>query len=304
MIGRGGRVRREGRLVRFGFPLFGVRPTDYGEVARRAEAAGFESVWMPEHLVFPAEMPSTYPYSESGQPPVYPGSPLYDPWVTLAYVAACTRRIRLGTHVYILPLRHPLVTARAVTTLDVLSGGRAILGAGVGWLEDEFHFAGESFANRGRRSDEIIGLLRTLWSEKIVDFQGEFYALGPLRFEPKPLQKPGPPIEIGGITPPALRRAARLGDGWLATGRMELGELERAVRRLHALRDEAGRAALPFEVSIGSALGANADAVRRYADVGVTRLMLTPPASPDGRFSLEQLTGFIDRCGDELLSRL
>ena len=109
-----------------------------------AEAAGFESIWMAEHLVFPVEMPSTYPYSETGQPPVYPGSPLYDVWVTLAYIAACTQRIRLGTHVYILPLRHPLVTARAVATLDVLSGGRAILGAGVGWLEDEIA-VGEDF---------------------------------------------------------------------------------------------------------------------------------------------------------------
>jgi probable F420-dependent oxidoreductase len=266
-------------------------------VARRAEAAGFESIWMPEHLVFPVEMPSTYPYSETGQPPVYPGSPLYDAWVTLAYVAACTRRIRLGTHVYILPLRPPLVTARAVATLDVLSGGRAVLGAGVGWLEDEFHFSGLSFANRGRRTDEIIRLLRELWSEKVIDFHGEFYELGPLRFEPKPVQKPLP-IEIGGTTPPAMRRAARLGDGWLATGKIELADLEQRIKRVHAQRREAGREAQPFEVSFGNQLGLERSAVERHAEIGVTRLMLMAPFPPDGKFTLDYLFGFIDRCGE------
>jgi probable F420-dependent oxidoreductase len=287
--------------VKFGYPLFGVRPPDYGEVARRAEAAGFESIWMAEHLVFPVEMPSTYPYSETGQPPVYPGSPLYDAWVTLAYIAACTTRIRLGTHVYILPLRHPLVTARAVATLDVLSRGRAVLGAGVGWLEDEFHFVGESFADRGKRSDEIIELLRELWSAKVIDFHGEFYEFGPLRFEPKPVQQPLP-IEIGGVTPPAVRRAARLGDGWLATGKMELAELEQRIKRLHALRREAGRESEPFEVSFGNQLGLDRESVQRYAELGVTRLMLMAPFPPDGKFTLEYLYGFIDRCG-ELIAR-
>jgi probable F420-dependent oxidoreductase len=282
--------------MKFGFPMFGVRPTEYGEVARRAEAAGFESIWMAEHLVFPVEMPSTYPYSETGQPPVYPGSPLYDAWVTLAYIAACTQRIRLGTHVYILPLRHPLVTARAVGTLDVLSGGRAVLGAGVGWLEDEFHFVGESFENRGRRSDEIIGLIRELWSSKVIDHHGEFYELGPLRFEPKPVQKPLP-IEIGGITPPAMRRAARLGDGWLATGQISLAELAGKIKQVHALRREAGRDAQPFEISFGHQYGMDLG-VKAYADAGVTRLMLMAPMPSDKRFTLEYVLGWIDRFGE------
>jgi len=282
--------------MKFGFPMFGVRPTEYGEVARRAEAAGFESIWMAEHLVFPVEMPSTYPYSETGQPPVYPGSPLYDAWVTLGYIAACTQRIRLGTHVYILPLRHPLVTARAVGTLDVLSGGRAILGAGVGWLEDEFHFVGESFADRGRRTDEIIPLLRELWSQKVIDHRGEFYELGPLRYEPKPVQQPLP-IEIGGTTPPAMRRAARLGDGWLATGKHSIEELAAKIARVHALRREAGRDAQPFEISFGHAYGMDLG-VKAYADAGVTRLMLMAPMPSDKRFTLEYVLGWIDRFGE------
>ena len=289
--------------MKFGYPLFGVPPGEFGRVAAAAEAAGFESLWMPEHLVFPTEMPATYPYSETGLPPVYPGSPLYDAWVALGFAAAATERIRLGTQVYILPLRHPLVTARAFTTLDVVSGGRGILGVGVGWLEDEFHFVGESFANRGRRTDEIIELTRTLWTEKVIHHRGEFYDLGPLRFQPKPVQKPMPPIEVGGTTPPAIRRAGRLGDGWLATGAIELDELERKIAEVHAARREAGREDLPFEVSMGNRLSLDADSVRRYADVGVTRLMLQPPMPEDGKFSLAYFEDFIARCGEEIVSR-
>jgi probable F420-dependent oxidoreductase len=290
-------------IVKFGLTLFGVRPTEYADVAPRAEAVGFESIWMPEHLAFPAEMPATYPYSENGVPPAYPGSPLYDPWVTLSFMAASTRRIRLGTYVYILPLRHPLVTARAFTTLDVLSAGRAILGAGVGWLADEFDFVGESFETRGRRSDEIIGLLRKLWSEKVVQHAGPFYQFGPLRFEPKPVQKPHPPIEIGGTSDPAVRRAGQLGDGWLATGALELDELAARIEEIAAIRRDAGRAELPFEISMGNRLQLDLDSVQRYADVGVTRLMLSPPLPSDGRFTLTYLTDFIDRCGDEIISK-
>ncbi len=289
--------------MKFGYTLFGVRPTEYGAVAQRAEAAGFESIWMPEHLVFPAEMPATYPYSESGQPPVYPGSPLYDPWVTLAFAAASTQRIRLGSHVYILPLRHPLVTARAFTTLDVLSHGRAILGAGVGWLAEEFALVGESFRNRGARSDEIIELLRKLWSEKIVQHRGRHYELGPLRFEPKPVQKPGPPIEIGGTSDAAVERAARLGDGWLATGPLELDALAARIGQIRARRRELGRDALPFEISMGNRLSLDRESVRRYAEVGVTRLMLAPGFPSEGKFTLDFVFDFLDRCGDEVIAQ-
>jgi probable F420-dependent oxidoreductase len=288
--------------MKFGYPLFGVRPHEYAAVAQRAEAAGFESIWMPEHMVFPLAMPATYPYSETGMPPVYPGSPMYDAWVVLGFIAASTKTIRLGTNVYILPLRHPLVTAKAFTTLDVLSGGRAILGAGVGWLEDEYRFAGQSFRNRGKRGDEIIGLLRTLWTEKVIDHHGEYYDLGPLRCEPKPIQSP-PPIEIGGISPPAIRRAARLGDGWLAMGQIELGDLAQRIKHLHTQRAEAGRSDQPFEVSFTNRLELTTQSVERYAEIGVTRLMLEPPWPDGSKFSAQYMIEFIDRCSDEVISK-
>src|SRR5439155_16166462 len=131
-----------------GMPFFGLSPRWYPEVAAAAEANGFESVWMPEHLVLPAEIPPTYLYTESGYPPITSSTPMYDPWVVLASVASRTSTIRLATNVYILPLRDPFVTARAVVTLDRVSGGRVTLGIGVGRLEEEFVAAGQEFHNR------------------------------------------------------------------------------------------------------------------------------------------------------------
>ena len=287
--------------MNFGLPLFAVKPVDFPAVAQAAETAGFESIWIPEHLVFPSEMPATYPYSETGQPPVFPGSPLYDPWVSLAFVAGTTQRIRLGTQVYILPLRHPLVTARAVTTLDVLSRGRAILGIGVGWMEEEFAFVGEDFATRGARTDEIIEILHQLWSEKEIHYRGKHYDLGPLRFEPKPAQAPHPPIEVGGTSSAALRRAARLGDGWQAIGDLDVDSIDVSVKRIAKLRAEAGRTG-NFEVTTPSALGATLDAVHRYEEVGVTRLSLGP-AFRRG-MTLDDVIDFVNRTGDEVIAKV
>jgi probable F420-dependent oxidoreductase len=281
-------------------PLFAVAPLDYPAVAQAAEAAGFESIWIPEHLVFPTEMPATYPYTESGLPPVFPGTPLYDPWVALAYVAASTKRIRLGTQVYILPLRHPLVTARAFTTLDILSRGRAILGIGVGWMEEEFGFVGEDFKTRGARTDEIIEILHQLWSEKEIHYRGQYYDLGPLRFQPKPAQDPHPPIEVGGASQAALRRAAKLGDGWQAIGDLDTEAIGLHVKSIDAMRAEAGRSG-NFEVTTPSALGATLDAARRYEDVGVTRLSLGPVFQKG--MTVQDVIDFVKRTGDEVISK-
>jgi len=141
--------------MKFGLSLMGLAPRFYGDVAATAEQHGFESVWAPEHLVLPAELPSTYLYSESGAAPIAPNSALYDPWVTLGFAAYATEKIRLATNVFILPLRHPFAVARSVLTVDRVSNGRVTLGIGVGWLAEEFDYTGQSFHDRGRRTDEI-----------------------------------------------------------------------------------------------------------------------------------------------------
>ena len=175
--------------MKFGLPLFGVSPRFYGEIAQAAEANGFESVWMPEHLVFPEKIPPTYLYSESGNPPVNSDTPLFDVWVALAYIAHATSTIRLATNVYILPLRHPIEVARSTVTLDRLSNGRVTLGIGVGWLEDEFVVVGHGFHDRGKRTDAMIPLLRRLWSDQVIEEHNEHFDFAPVKFQPKPRER-------------------------------------------------------------------------------------------------------------------
>lgn len=294
--------------MKFGLPLYGLSPRHYPEVARAAEANGFESVWMPEHLVLPAELPATYLYTEDGRPPIAPRTPMYDPWVVLATIAAATERIRLATNVYILPLRHPVITARSVVTLDRVSGGRVTLGVGVGWLAEEFDVVGESFRTRGRRTDEIIPLLRRLWSEESITHRGEFYEFGPVTFEPKPVQRQdgagrrGVPVEVGGTSPAALRRAGRLGDGWIEIGAAGLDDVARMLEVVNAARAEAGRCGEPFEVTCG--LPGDLDEVRRAAELGVTRVVASPVReAPDPRrITREEVLDGIKRFADEVIS--
>ena len=204
--------------MKIGVPLFLLRPEQLAPVARRAETLGFESVWVPEHLVFPTEIRSRYPYSPDGVPPVRPEWPHLDPLMILMHVASVTTHLRLGTNIYLLPLRHPLVTARLAVSLDVLSGGRLTLGVGIGWLKEEFEAVGIEFASRGARTRECVRALRALWTMPQPEFHGRFFSFGPVYFEPKPIQKPHPPLVFGGETPRALERAAAVGDGWYGVG--------------------------------------------------------------------------------------
>jgi probable F420-dependent oxidoreductase len=262
--------------VKIGVPLFFLRPDHMAPVARRAEALGFESVWVPEHLVFPTAFTSKYPYSADGVPPVTVDMPLLDPLMILAHLAAVTSTIRLGTNVYVLPLRHPIVTARLAVTLDVLSQGRLSLGIGVGWLEEEFRAVGVDFDTRGGRTREAVRVMKTLFSEREASFHGRHFSFDPVRFEPKPVQKPHPPFIFGGETGTALARAAALGDGWYGVGHdPETAAVQ--VQKLRALLAEAGRASAPFEYTVSHRGGAlDRDTVRRYAAVGVDRVVVLP----------------------------
>ncbi len=262
--------------MKIGVPLFRLRHEQMAPVARRAEALGFESVWMPEHLVFPVRIESRYPYSADGVPPIVPESPLLDPLMILTGLAAVTSRLRLGTNVYVLPLRHPLVTARLAVTLDVLSGGRFTFGVGVGWLEEEFRAVGVDFRTRGARARECVRAMRELWTASEPTFQGKFFAFGPVKFEPKPVQRPQLPVVFGGESDTALKRAAAVGDGWYGVGHTpETAAVQ--VTKLRALLAEAGRAAAPFEYTVSHSGGAlTRDDVRRYQDAGVERVVVLP----------------------------
>lgn len=268
--------------MKFGAALIGISPRFYAEIARIAEAVGFESIWIPEHLVFPANMPPQYPYSDSGLPPVSAQTPLYDPWAVLGYLACATTTLRLATNVFIAPLRHPLMIARSLATVDRLSGGRVTLGAGVGWLSTEFDAVGVPFRERGARMDEIVPLLRRLWTEPQIEHHGRFYDFDPVCFEPKPIQSRtgGIPIELGGSSPKALERAGRLGDGWIEIGASTYDDLARKLDVIHRARSDAGREHLNFEVTSGTWLIEGASAVERAAVLGVTRIIASPHMGP------------------------
>jgi probable F420-dependent oxidoreductase len=258
-----------------GVPLFMLRPEQMADVAVRAESLGFESVWVAEHLVFPATIASRYPYAAEGVPPINPATPLLDPLLVLMQVAARTQRIRLGTNVYILPLRHPIAVARMVGTLDVLSGGRVSFGVGLGWLAEEFDAVGIDFASRAGRGREAIRALRALWTEEEPSFSGRTVSFGPLRFEPKPIQRPHPPILVGGESAAALKRAAELGDGWYGVGHTPDSAAVQ-VGRLRELLAACGRAAVPFDFTLSHKGELSRDDVARYAEVGITRVVSLP----------------------------
>lgn len=190
-------------------------------VAVRADELGLDAVWLADHIVVPRQLASQYPYSPKGHSPIDSDSPYCEALTTLAYLAGCTERIRLGVHVLVLPYRNPVLTAKVVSTLDYLSGGRVTLGVGVGWMEEEFKALGlTTYRQRGEVSEEYLRIIKGLWTEDSLDFHGHYHQFSQLGFAPKPVQKPHPPIWVGGHSGPAMRRAALLGDGWMPVGQL------------------------------------------------------------------------------------
>lgn len=259
--------------MELGVALGVLHPSRHIEVTLEAERLGFESVWLPEHLVFPRDL-SGSPHPGESHPPVPPTTPVFDCFSYLAYLAGRTTRIRLGSHVYLMGLRHPFVAARAIQTLDLVSEGRAEIGIGAGWLEGEFRAAGVDFKSRGRRLDEVLSVCKHLWSDEVVEHDGEFYSFEPVVFEPKPVQKPWPPVHVGGESERALRRAARQADGWL--GLAHTPESVRApVARLAELRTEAETADSPFTITV-SARVEDRNELEQWEAAGVHRLIVSP----------------------------
>jgi probable F420-dependent oxidoreductase len=281
-----------------------VDPEVYVDVARKADELGYDSMWMGHHVVFPTEISPTYPYSSDGRGPHTPDMHRLDPWVLFAHLAGVTRRLRFATGVYLLPLVNPFVTARAIATADVLSGGRIIVGVGVGWNREEYEIVGETFTNRGRRADEILEILRRLWTEDTIEFRGTHYSFEPVKFEPKPAQRPHPPILYGGFSPAALRRAARLDGCYLPVS--DLGVVEGLLGEMRRLRAEAGVESQPFDVTVGAPRPLTVDALRRFEDVGVNRVVFEIGTCPLGEtpesvpVTKEDLTANLERVAERL----
>jgi len=287
--------------MKFGLMYANAGPFAYPEgmtnLARTAEAAGIESLWTVEHVVIPVGYKSTYPYDPSGKIPAPDSMPIPDPLLWLASAAAVTKTIRLATGILILPQRHPLYVAKEVATLDVLSGGRAILGIGVGWLEEEFQALGIPFEDRGSRTAETVRAMRSLWKDEPEAFEGKFFRWPPLQSHPKPIQKPGVPIVVGGHTELSARRAARYGDGFFP-GVADEAQLKSITQTLRDECKKIGRRPEEVEISAGRR-AIDLDGVKHYQDLGVSRIMIPPPAfDPDGiRQGLGELA-------DKVISRL
>ncbi len=274
------------------------------DLARACDEAGFDAMAVSDHLFHPESLETPYPYTEDGAPRWQPFTDWPDPWVAIGAMAAVTERLRFVTSVYVLPLRNPVQVAKTVATAAALSSGRIVLGVGVGWMTEEFRAMDQSFEGRGRRTDEMIDVMQKLWSPErvFVEHHGEYFDFGPVEMRPSP---PTPvPIWVGGLSRPALRRAALLGDGWISdVHRTE--ELQQHVAAIREMRDDSPRAGEPFAV-LGAALDAHTlDGYRRLSDAGVTHAQTLPWTLYGLRGeSLEERLEGIARFGEDIIAKL
>jgi probable F420-dependent oxidoreductase len=263
--------------MKVGYFAVGIGPTVNPElvrvVATTAERLGFSTIWAPEHVVLLEEYASKYPYS-SGKFPAPPDTPIADPFTTLAYAAACTSTIRLGTGICLVPEHNPLVLAKTVATVDRLSGGRFIFGVGVGWLAEEFQALGISFDRRAQRTREYIEVMRKLWTQRSSSHQGEFVNFTSIMSYPKPVSEKGVPIWFGGESGPALRRVAEYGDGWLGFNLLPHQAAEK-VKRIEELLRVNGRRRSDVHLAVSPYTNPiRADDLKRYRDAGVEEIAL------------------------------
>ena len=277
-------------------------PDELVAIAVGAEDAGFEGVLLSEHLFVPEEYAARYPYSESGRPDFDAATPFPDPWVAITAMAAATNRLRFATMVHILPLHHPLEVAKAVGTAAFFSQHRIVLGAGAGWMREEFDALGVDFDTRGARFDESMDVLRLLLTGGMVEYHGDFFDFDRLQMSPtagRPI-----PIYIGGSSPRALRRAATRGDGWLGAGNTP-DEAERILRELGRLRAEAGRTAAPFETVVPLVVPPTREVLEPLAACGMHGAVSYPfryTLAPDA--SLAQKIDAMRRYSDEVIGPL
>jgi probable F420-dependent oxidoreductase len=270
----------------------GCEPEGLLEVARLAESLGFESLWAPEHIVIPEEIDSRYPFNAEGKLRNDPTVVRPDPLVWHAFAAAATTRIRLGTGILMLPLRNPILLAKELATLDRLSGGRLILGVGLGWMREEYELMGSNWADRGRRLEEYIGVLRSLWNSGPRSFAGETVSFRDVHCSPTPLRS-SIPIVVSGTSKAAARRAGRIGDGYFPMA-VSLEYLRELVSIVRHEAEAAGRDPSAVEVSY---LGpADPDDIASLADVGVERYIILEQAADFTR-EPERLIELADKLG-------
>ncbi len=249
-------------------------PTHHmGPVARALEENGFDDVALSDHVVHPERIATPYPYTADGKPRWEPFTDWPDPWVSIGAMAAVTERLRFVTAVYVLPMRNPFVVAKAIGTAAVISKNRVTLGVGTGWMEDEFDLLEQPFRRRGKRTDEMIEVLRKLWAGGMVEHHGEFYDFDRLEMSPAPTEPV--PILVGGLSERALHRAAFVGDGWISDWHTT-EELRRYIERLTELRKDSPRARTPMTILVSCMDAFDREGYARLEDIGVTHVATKP----------------------------
>ncbi len=287
--------------------IFGINmgpcstPEASARVAQAAEAAGFESVWAGEHVVLPDPQEPPSPL-----PPTYP---MLDPNIVFAFLAGQTKTIRMGTGIIILPQRNPLVLAKEMASLDVLSGGRLIFGVGIGYLKPEFDALGVPFGQKGPRTLDYVEAMRAIWSQDDPGHQGQFVSFSGIKAFPKPVQQSGPPVVFGGMTPQAFQRAVTHGNGWYgfaldADGTKKCLDGLKAAQEQNKRPSELGK----LEISVTPLGRVDLDMAKRFADLGVDRLVSLFPPKGKELFSLNasetEITDYIKEVGDTVVGRV
>ena len=277
-----------------------VDPGWMSALAAHADSLGYDSLVMPEHVVVVSDYSSTYPYARSGRMPLPDDCPIPDPLDLMAYLAAVTERITLATGVLVLPNHHPVVLAKRIATVDSLSRGRVRMSMGVGWMNEEIAATGADPRTRGRRVDESIAVLRTLWADagpEGAEFEGEFFSFRHVHSFPKPVQPGGVPIHIGGHSDVAARRAGRIGDGFQPLG-LDAALVASKMRVVRQAAEEAGRDPDAIELSLSGYLPATTEEeVEEATSLGAVRMVLSTSVTDDFGQVRDELSAFAERFG-------
>ncbi len=263
-----------------------MRPSLWEDAAVLADQVGFESAWIPEHLVFPVASKGS-PHHGAEHPPVPANIPTFDVFSYISFLAAKTEQIHFGTQVYNIGLRHPFITARAAMTTDVLSNGRLEFGIGASWLREEWEANGLDFDTRGKRVDEAIEICQKLWTDEVIEYHGEHFDFDQVMFEPKPVQAGGPPLHIGGDGKAALRRAATVGKGWLPMNHTP-EQLWGGIEEIAARRAAIGRSDV-CEITFAGGDG-SIESLVELAQAGVHRAIVKPFTS--SKDALEKIEAY------------
>ena len=274
---------------------------DYLELARVADAHGWDTLVLSDHVVHPERIASKYPYKEDGERPWEAPDHWPDVWVAMGAMGAVTERLCFVTGVYVVPMRHPLHLAKAIGTAAVLTEYRVSLGLGMGWMRDEFELLGERFEQRGARADEMVEVMRKVWTGEMVEHHGRFFDFGPLNM--RPAVRGEVPLLVGGMTEAAFRRAARL-DGWMPHA-ISTEEARAHLATLRRFREEIGRGDEPFRAIVPLTDAFEPDAYRGAEEAGVTHVLITPWSLYGGSHrSLDDKRDGLRRFADEVIAKM